>query len=135
MDGQCFPEYAADQIMKDFMKEKNVTLTGKDVQYDMKNNLDKEFVVMGMGKLSNYYNYGFDSSIESRYFCVEVTPFNGSYSDRWYLYFTRADFGVLFNNLKQGEKGILAVCNIPRSVYEPGQGNMAEVQSARYSKN
>lgn len=54
-----------------FMKEKNVRLMGKDVQFDMKNNLDIEFAMEGSAELDNYYNYGFDD-LEVDYFRSKI---------------------------------------------------------------
>ena len=73
--------------VKVFMDNNNITLTAKDVQFNMSNNLDKDFALFGKAKLDDYYNYGFDTSIEPKYFNVELTPDDG---DSWNLYLERA---------------------------------------------
>lgn len=122
--------YANNPVQK-YMDERAITLTGKDVQYDMANNLDEKFVIDGRAELNDYYNYCFDD-IEKDYFCVEVTPTGGSYSDRWYLYFNRDSFKELFEKLKQGEHHIIATCIIPKNRYENGMDNMAFVKEVGY---
>jgi hypothetical protein len=117
-----------EEEFKEFMDEAGVTLTAKDVQFDMVNNLDEEFALVGVAELSDYYNYGFTN--EKAYFVARVTPDNGSYSDSWYLYFNRVSFDALYNTLKKGEQRIRAIAVIPESAYKSGQGNMAVVKWA-----
>ncbi|WP_339319354.1 hypothetical protein [Paenibacillus sp. FSL R10-2734] len=105
-------------------------LKAKDVQYDMVNNLDKEFVLEGTASLDDYYNYGFDSSIESSYFCARVIPDDGS--DSWYVYVHRKSFGKLFEALKSGDVHVTTTSKIPSNRFEKGQGNMAQVQQVRW---
>lgn len=121
-----------EQGMRSSVGSFNIALKARDVQYDMTNNLDKEFVISGLAELDDYYNYGFDRRIESKYFCVNVTPTGGSYSDRWYLYFHRESFKELFNELKQGKRNVTAVCTIPSGRYKEGQGNMAQVKRVEW---
>lgn len=115
-----------------FMKDNNISLTAKDVQYDMSNNLDKEFVISGNAELNDYYNYGFDSSIEDDYFNVRLTPDDGS--DSWSLYFERDAYSELFEDLKQNDVSIIVSANIPSWIYEKNQGNMAFVSKAKWSE-
>lgn len=105
-------------------------LKAKDVQYDMKNNLDKDFVVEGTATINDYYNYGFGSDIEAKYFCARVIPDDGS--DSWYLYFHRDSFKDLFESLKSKDIHVTTVSKIPSYRYEEGQGNMAEVQKVNW---
>lgn len=123
-------QYAYDPLAR-YMDENNIKLTAKDVQFDMESNLDKKFAIMGSAELDDYYNYGFDD-IEGDYFCVQVEPYGGKYSDRWYLYFHRDSFEALFNKLKQGDRTIIATCTIPKYRYKNGMNNMAIVKSVRY---
>ncbi len=110
----------------------DVGLTAKDVQYNMSNNVNREFLVSGIATLDDYYNYGFDSSIERKYFCVNIRQKGGSYSDSWYLYFHREGFKELFHELKQSEKNITVIATIPSSRFKERQGRMAEVIRARW---
>lgn len=118
--------------IEEYMKKNNIQLTAKDVQFDMVNNLEKQFVVAGTAELDDYYNYGFDDSIEKDYFVVNVTPVDGTFSDRWYLYLHRESFQKLFNELKQSNVSIIATCEIPKYRYKNGQGNMARVKSVSW---
>ncbi|PWW02498.1 hypothetical protein DFQ01_109123 [Paenibacillus cellulosilyticus] len=115
-----------------YMKSNNISLTAKDVQFDMVNNLDKNFVLAGTAELDDYYNYGFDSDMEADYFCVRVTPEDGSYSDRWYLYFHRDSFNALFEKLKQGNVNVITTAVIPEFRFEKNQGLMAQVVRVEY---
>ncbi|MCL2003574.1 MAG: hypothetical protein FWG72_06190 [Oscillospiraceae bacterium] len=110
-----------------YLEENRITLTGRDVQFNMSNNVDKPFYMKGTGELSSYYNYGFDSSIEPNYFSVRFRPSGGTYSDEWYLYFHRNSFRDLFDKLMLGSAYMEVVCNIPSSLYNDRQGNMARV--------
>ena len=40
-----------------YVQKNKVSLDNYDVQYDMTNNLDKQFKIVGMAELHNYYNY------------------------------------------------------------------------------
>ncbi|BDF66609.1 hypothetical protein CE91St43_05810 [Oscillospiraceae bacterium] len=111
-----------------YIKDNNVTLTASDVQYNMSNNVGNKFSLVGTATLSDYYNYGFSSSIESTYFCMRVAPVNGSYTDGWYIYCHRDSFGKLFDDLQSGSVTVSTVCQIPSSRYKSGQGNMAQLE-------
>ena len=63
-----------EEAFQAYMQENGITLTAKDVQYDMQNNLDQNFAILGTGELDTYYNYGF-ADVESEYFSVDITPF------------------------------------------------------------
>ena len=122
----------SDSELEDYMKQKNITLTAKDVQYDMKNNLDKKFAIVGRLTIDDYYNYGFDNSIEADYFSGELEQPNGTYSTNWYLYFHRESFKDLFNILKQRSVEVNITAIIPKYMFEENQGNMAMVESASW---
>lgn len=129
-EGETEQRTFEDDVME-YEKEFKVRLSWKDVQYDMPNNLNKEFLVAGVAELSDYYNYGF-RGIEEDYFCVNVIPYDGKFSNRWHLYFHRESFKELFDSLKEGERLIIATCEIPDFIYKEGQGNMACVNRARW---
>lgn len=109
--------------IKEYQKQNR--LKARDVQFDMGNNLDKNFIVEGTAFLDDYYNYGFGNEIEDKYFCARVNPDDGS--DSWYLYFERKSFKELFEALKSGGIHITATAMIPSYMYVEGQGNMAKV--------
>lgn len=119
-------------ILEDYMKNNNIYLSATDVQYNMKNNVDKKFAITGTIELDDYYNYGFDDSIEKDYFCASLEQPGGSYSTNWYLYFHRQSFLELFNTLKERPAEITATLIIPKYRYEEGQGNMAQVESVTW---
>lgn len=105
----------------------SVQLSASDVQYNMSNNLDKCFYLEGTATLSTYYNYGFDDSMESSYYCIVVTPTGGSHLDRWYIYCHRRSFDSMFERLSEkGSSSVHIIAEIPRERYKSGQGNMAE---------
>ena len=116
----------------DYVTENHITLTRSDVQYNMTNNVDKYFTLIGDAELDDYYNYGFGSEIESEYFCLCVTPFGGSFSDRWYIYCHRDSFQQLFDKAKKGEIYVKMVCIIPKSRFKPNQQLMAELEYVVY---
>jgi hypothetical protein len=112
-----------------YMKENNISLKAKDVQFDMKNNLDKDFVIEGIAKLSGYYNYGFKD--EENYFCIKVNTDNTE-SNSWYLYCDRKSFSELFEIVKSKNAYITATCKISSNIYKSDQGNMAEVSNIKW---
>lgn len=130
--GNGFESATTTSEVESFKDEHNIDLTAEDVQYNMKNNLDEEFVIAGTAELSNYYNYGFDSSIEEEYFAVEIRPDGASYSDRWYLYFHRESFEDLYYDLREGEVHIIAKAIIPEWRFQDNQGNMAQVERVEW---
>ena len=116
-----------------FMKDANITLTAKDVQYDMVNNLDKDFGLEGYAELDDYYNYGYNSDLEKDYFCMRVEPIGGNFSDSWYIYCHRNSFKELFQKLKDNSVvEVYVKCQISKYMYEDNQGNMAEARSISY---
>lgn len=107
-----------------YMKKNNLTLKAKDVQFNMKNNLDKDFAITGTAHLSDYYNFGFTD--DETYFCIQLDT-DDSLLDSWYLYCNRVTFSELFNDLQNGHQLITATCVIPESLYESNRGNLARV--------
>jgi hypothetical protein len=122
-----------DGHLHEIMKEQGVSLTAKEVQYDMVNNLDKEFGLSGNAEMCDYYNWGYDDSIKDRYFCVEVTP-SGGYSERWYIYFSRENATELYQDLLQGSVQIFLTAKIQSNLYDKNQGNMATGLYAEWYK-
>lgn len=119
-------EVSSSTVTVDTIKqERSISLTNKDVQFDMVNNLDMEFAIVGIAEIDDYYNYGFTN--EEKYFVARVTPDGGSYTESWYLYFHRESFAALYDNLKSGNYRIKATAKVPSNVYKSGQGNMAQV--------
>lgn len=128
MSLEDLPEHrVGDAKFNQYLFDNNITLTASDVQYNMSNNVGKEFSLVGTAKLSDYYNYGFNSSIEGSYFCLSVTPTGGGYTDSWYIYCHRDSFKELFDDLQAGSVAVNAVCEIPSFRYKSGQGNMAQL--------
>lgn len=116
----------ADKEKKDFITKTSISVTSDEVQYNMPNNLDKEFYLEGTVELDDYYNYGF--TYEEDYFCGKLTPFDGGYSDSWYLYFDRDSFDSLYTLLLEGSRDLRIAAEIPEYMYEKGQGRMAYVK-------
>ena len=119
-----------EQLMKEAIVEFDAHRSNLEVQYDIKNNLDKNFYLLGYGELSDYYNYGFDSWLEEDYFCLRVLPEGGSYSNSWYVYLEREGFSDIFNyGIKNGTVPVFLICQVPSLAYEEGQGCMALAQA------
>lgn len=108
-----------------FMEEYNISLNGKEVQFNLANNLNKDFYLNGTVELCDYYNYGYTN--EKEFFCGQLTPVDGGYSDSWYLYFHRDSFKEHYQLLLSGNVDMQIIANIPSKIYERGQGNMAVV--------
>ena len=115
---------ATSKGLTEFMSSNQIKLKGIDVQFDMKNNIDKSFAIEGTAELSDYYNFNFRGK-EKEYFNVQLDPSNDDVSDYWNLYFPREDFKDLFEKLKTGEKNIKVKAIIPSNLYKDGMGNMA----------
>lgn len=135
LTGQDIPaseRYAAEYVEpvlnedEKFMEDYNISLTGKEVQFNLANNLNKEFYLSGNVKMCDYYNYGYTN--EKAYFCGQLTLVDGGYSDSWYLYFHRDSFDNVYQALLEGNLNMQVSAKIPSKVYERGQGNMAIVQ-------
>ena len=114
-----------------YMKKYNLTIKAKDVQFNMKNNLDKKFVISGIATLGDYYNFGFTD--DENYFCINL-DIDDTSLDSWYLYCDRSTFSKLSADLESGSKVITATCVIPKKLYESKQGNLARVINAELQK-
>lgn len=110
--------------LHEIMAKNGVTLTAREVQYNMSNNVGKEFGLSGMGELCDYYNWGYDKSIEPNYFCIEVTP-SGGYLEKWYIYFDRSNNATLYQDMLHGKVQIFLIAEISRNLYEKNQEPMA----------
>lgn len=114
-----------DGHLREFMKENSTTLTAKEVQYDMANKVGQNFGLSGKAELCDYYNWGYDESIKSEYFCTEITP-SGGYSERWYIYFNREIGSELYKDLLDGKTVmVFVIAKIDESLYDENQGSMA----------
>lgn len=107
-----------------FSEKYDVYLTGKEVQYNMENNIDKDFVLDGTLSLCDYFNYGYKN--QQLAFCGKLTPSNGD--DSWYLYFSRETFAELYEMLLKNDVEVDVLARISSSNYKSGQGNMALVK-------
>ncbi|ALC89286.1 hypothetical protein AM500_05415 [Bacillus sp. FJAT-18017] len=123
-------------LLQSYMKENGLTVQAIDFQYDMANQLNQEFAIIGNASLSDYYNYGF-SELEKEFFAVKIYPIEDSTSikDVWTLYFSRTDFAELFNTLKvKGETLLVGTGFIPSELYEDSQGNLAVASQASWEE-
>ncbi len=118
--------------LQELMDKHNATLNAKEVQFDMANKVNELFGLEGTAELCDYYNYGYDDSIKSRYFCMEVTPDGGTYSDRWYIYGNRSSASKLYDDLLKGSVNIKLIAMIEGSYYEINQQNMATLYNATW---
>lgn len=107
-----------------YMETGDLKLTAKEVQFDMANNLDKQFALKGVGELSDYYNYGY-SNLEETFFCVYVTPIDETGEDPWYVYFNRVDDRKLYDILLKTDAYLELMCTVTSVGYKSGQGNLA----------
>lgn len=110
------------------MKENNASVFAKDIEFDIENNLDKNFFVHGKAELSNYYNYGFDDSVKKDYFCIKLKPMFETSTNDWYLYCNREQGQDLYEDLlKNKEMEMAAIGVVWSKNYQKGQNNMAEL--------
>lgn len=116
-------------ILKSLGEEVGVSLTAKEVQYDIYNNLDKKFYISGTIELSDYYNYGYTNSKDL--FSTLIIPHGGSYSDGWYIYFDRKTGSNLYEQLLLGSVEIEVIAMAKSQAYKNGQGKMARAYVIR----
>ncbi len=114
------------------MQENGVTLTARDVQYNMPNNIEKLFGLEGTGELCDYYNWGYDDSIKGDYFCVRIAPPGGTLREDWYIYFNRTSFDKVYQDLLEGDIYIYLLAKIDQQYYDVHQGNQARAVSVRW---
>lgn len=118
---------------EDYVHKNKITLDSYDVQYDMINNLDKQFKIVGIAKLDNFYSYGFGHDMEHEYFCVLVILQDGTYTG-WHIYCRRDEFKNFYDELKKGSCFVEMVSIIPKSKYKSRQGNMALLNFVSWHK-
>jgi len=120
-------EYVEPVLSEDekFMEEFDLSLTGKDVQYNLANNLDEDFFLKGTVEICDYYNYGYTN--EKKFFCGKMTTED---NQSWYLYFNRTNFESVYDYLLDGDLSIRVSAIVPSSAYKSNQGNMAAVKGS-----
>lgn len=105
-----------------FNKKYSNLPNAREVQYDKLSHIGDRFLVSGTAELDDYYNYGYDN-LEPVYFCINIRPTGGSYSDEWYIYADRNEFAELYKSLLNGSKNISLVAEI--WFWPTGSNNMA----------
>ena len=96
--------------------------SAKEVQYNKWGHFGDNFVITGIAELDDYYNWGY-ANYEYGYFCINIRPTGGSYSDEWYVYANRNSFSDLYASLQSGSKNVTLVAQM---VYvDTGSNNMA----------
>lgn len=114
-----------EEILQKIMNKYNVKYMGKDVEFDITNHLDEEFILVGQAYLSDYYNYGF-IDLEEYYFCIKIEPWDETSQNDWYIYLDRKDFKKLYNELIDGKFiQVVIIGEIPEIYYKKHQGNLA----------
>ena len=96
--------------------------TSREVQYDKYGHLFDNFIITGTAELDDYYNWGYEN-YEYAYFCIQITPSAGSFSDRWYVYAERNKFADLYSSLQSGSKNVTLVAQM--IFVDTGSNNMA----------
>ena len=117
-----------------FIADNSLTLKAIDVEFDMSNKIDQNFLVTGTAELDDYYNYNYRDT-NDKLFCVRVRPNTNDAGDHWYVYFDREEFKDLFNVLKQGPQDILVNAIVPADKHDEGMGNLASGVSAEFDKS
>jgi hypothetical protein len=91
-----------------FMSRYPGIASNKDVKYNPYAYYRKEFSIVGVASIDDYYNYEYRSK-ESTHFCIAIEPSDGGYTDRWYIYANRKDFKDLYNALLSGSKPVILI--------------------------
>ncbi|NMB96837.1 MAG: hypothetical protein GYA02_09545 [Clostridiaceae bacterium] len=94
------------EALEKIMEERNIKYFGKDIEYNIPNMLDKEFIVVGYAELSDYYNYGFDD-LEEHCFCIKIKPKFDTSNNDWYIYLDREDFNRVYDDLIEKNQCLL----------------------------
>ena len=116
-------DYVKEGLLDDYIEAVYPNmLTNKDAQYDKYGNLGKNFMISGVAELDDYYNWGY-RGFESAFFCINIRPNGGNYSDEWYIYASRDNFSKLFDELKNGNKNIHIIAKMEFA--DTGMNNMA----------
>lgn len=96
--------------------------SAREVQYDKYGHIFDKFIIIGYAELDDYYNWGYENC-EYAYFCIQITPSAGSFSDRWYVYAERNKFADLYSSLQSGSKNVTLVAQM--IFVDTGSNNMA----------
>lgn len=121
-------DFITENELKEDLAEEYINLkypnapTNKDVQFDKYGNIGKDFIISGTAELDDYYNWGY-KDFQAGYFCIQVTPTYGSFSDRWYIYASRSEFSELFDKLKNESRNVNLVARLIFA--DTGSNNMA----------
>ena len=94
-------EAEAKRKKQDFENKYNNAVDAREVKYNPYAHLGENFIIKGTAELDDYYNYEY-RDLKMVYFCICVTPNNGSYLDRWYIYADREDYSELYEKLLKG---------------------------------
>ena len=119
--------YIADKV-KEFYNEKvfqqkySDLPSAREVQYDKYGHLFDNFIITGTAELDDYYNWGYEN-YEYGYFCINIRPTGGTYSDEWYVYANRKTFSDLYESLQSGSKNVTLVAQM--IFVDTGSNNMA----------
>ncbi|MGL4450974.1 MAG: hypothetical protein ACRCTZ_07295 [Sarcina sp.] len=117
-----------------FVTDNKLELKAIDVEYDMSNKIDQNFLVAGNAELDDYFNYNYRDSADSL-FCVRVEPTGNDAGDYWYVYFDREEHKDLFDVLKQGPQEVLINAVVSGSKHQEGMGNLADGVVAEFDKS
>ena len=99
-------------------------VTNREVQYDPIGNLNKSFIISGKASLDDYYNYEY-RNFSAVYYCIEITPKGGGYTDRWYIYANREKFSELYKALLESGKTLTLICEA--KYYNASQNRLASL--------
>lgn len=115
-------EYNAELRRILFNKKYSDLPTAREVQYDKYGHLFDDFIITGTAELDDYYNWGYEN-YEYGFFCINIRPTGGTYSDEWYVYANRNTFSDLYASLQSGSKNVTLVAQL---IYvDTGSNNMA----------
>ena len=126
-----------DQLgFEEYVRKNNISLNARDVEFDITHNIDKEFVIVGVAELANYYNYGY-RNLEEYCFCVKVSRKrkDGSYESDWHIYCDRESYKNFYQKMKEGKCYVEMTAVILSELYEPHQGNNAMLTYVSWSKD
>lgn len=119
--------YIADKV-KEFYNEEvfqqkySDLPSAREVQYNKYGHFGDKFTITGIAELDNYYNWGYEN-YEYGFFCINIRPTGGTYSDEWYVYANRNTFTDLYSSLQSGSKSVTLVAEL---IYvDTGSDNMA----------
>ncbi|MBO4733994.1 MAG: hypothetical protein J5662_05900, partial [Clostridia bacterium] len=100
--------------------------TAREVQYNKYGYATKCFIISGVAELDDYYNWSWENC-EYTYFCINIRPMGGNYSDKWYIYANRDNFSDLFEILLKSSKRVTLVAYLSVTDLDTGSNNMARL--------